>query len=188
MVILGFIFDRQDSTDISLLEFEKDGCLLFSNNISYYKCIENDEIDSPFLEFIKKSGFKFKITEYNYYIRCNNTSWFWEDKSKLRMKGMYKHVPISINKFYEDIFTGNETNIKQFIDIYNSISLKFIRNNNLQTILEAYCFCGDNKILNMSGRYEKYGWKSSQIDTTLYQKTFIYPVWVFQQRNLAGVV
>jgi len=189
MIIIGYVFDRKDSEEVSLLEFEKDGCLIFSNNFSYYKSIENNILDSPFLEFISDIGFKFKIIEYDYYIRCNNTSWFWSDSEKLRMKGMYKHIPKQIQKFYENIFSSKIVNIKQYTDIYNQISLKFIRNNNLQTILKDYYFCGeDKKILNSIGRYEKYGWKSSQIDPVLYQKTFIYPVWVFQQRNLSGVV
>lgn len=189
MVIIGFIFDRQDSGDVSLLEFEKDGCLIYSNNFSYYKCIEENILDTPFLEFVYENGFKFKVIEYDYYIRCNNTSWFWSDETKLRMKGMYKHIPKVMRKFYEDIFSSIKIDIDSYTDIYNKLSLKFIQENNLQEILQKYYFCGeDNKILNRCGRYEKYSWRSSRIDPMLYQKTFMFPVWVFQQRNLAGVV
>ena len=190
LVILGFVFDRQDSNDVSLLEFEKDGCLIFSSNISYYKSIANNIWDSPFLEFINAAGFKFKILEYDYYLRSNNTSWFWSDTDKiLRLKGMYKHTPKAIDKFYKDIFTGIPVNIDKFIELYKISTLKFIRQNNLDAILQDYYFCGeDNKILNVNGKFEKYHWRSSQIDPKLYLSTFIYPVWVFQQRNLAGIV
>ena len=189
MVIIGYIFDRQDSEEVSLLEFEKDGCLIFSSNFSYYKCIEENICDSPFLEFVVENNFKFKVTEYDYYIRCNHTSWFWSDETKLRMKGMYKHIPKVMHKFYEDIFTGKSVNIDQYTSIYNKLSLKFIQDNNLQTILDNYYFCGeDNRILNENGKYEKYSWRSSHIDPMIYQRTFMFPVWVFQQRNLSGIV
>jgi hypothetical protein len=188
-IILGFVFDRQDSNDISLLEFEKDGCLIYSNNFSYYKCIADGVCDTPFLEFINEIGFKFKIIEYEYYIRCNNTSWFWSDINKLRIKGMYKHIPKVMQKFYNDVFNNYKIDIEVYTNIYNKISLKFIQENNLQTILQNNYFCGeDNKILNEKGKYEKYSWRLSHIDPVLYQKTFMFPVWVFQQRNLAGVV
>jgi hypothetical protein len=188
MVITGFIFDRQDSEDVSLLEFEKDGCLIFCNNISYYKSIENNILDSPFLEFIELSEFKFRFTEFDYYLRCNNTSWFWSDNDKLRLKGMYKHVPPVVEKFYNDIFSGIDIDIDKFINTYKISTLKFIRDNNLQSILKDYYFCGDdNRVLNTNGRFEKYHFRTSQIDPELYLSTFIYPVWVFQQRNLYGI-
>ena len=186
MVILGFIFDRQDSKCISLLEYEKDGCLIFIDNKFYYNNINNTICETPFQEFVIANDFKFRVVNFEYYIRCNNTSWFWSNK--LRIKGMYKHIPKKILEFYNDVFLGTTVDITKYSDIYNKISLKFIRENNLQEILRDYYFCGDDqRILNTSGRYEKYGWKSSQIDPLIYLRTFIYPIWVFQQRNLAGL-
>jgi hypothetical protein len=186
MVILGYVFDRQDSDDISLLEFEKDGCLIFINDIVYFKNIQNQNIDSPFLEFIKENNFIFHMIEYEYYIRCNNTSWYWSDKT--RIKGKYKHVPQEILKLYDDIFTGNSINIKKYIDIYNETAFNFIKANALQEILKKYYFCDDeNKILTQDGKYAKYDWRKSLIDPFVYQKTFIFPVWVFRQRNLSGI-
>lgn len=190
MIILGYIFDREDSENISLLEFEKDGCLIFSNNISYYKSIENNILDSPFLEFINSLEFKFRLTEYDYYIRCNNTSWFWSDNDqKLRLKGTFKHVPKAILKFYNDVFSGIAVDIDKIINIYKISTLKFIKNNNLQSVLQDYYYCGeDNRVLNTLGKYEKYHFRTSQIDPKLYLSTFIFPVWVFLQRNLSGIV
>ena len=186
MVILGFIFDRQDSNDISLLEFEKDGCLIITTDNN----IENCEITTPFQEFITRAGFKFHIKQYNYYIRCNHTSWYWSEKDqKLKVKGIYKHVPPKIYEFYEDLFKGVVVDISNINKIYNSVSFKFIRKNNLTTLLEDYYYCSDNKrVLNTTGKYEKYHWKNSQIDPKVYLYNFIFPVWLFYQRNLNNIL
>jgi hypothetical protein len=184
MVILGYIFDRKDSANISLLEFEKDGCLIFITEDLYL-----DDINTPFLEYVTKNNFKFRVTEYDYYIRCNNTSWYWTDETKdVRIKGKYKHTPKEILSLYNDIFSGKSADIQKYTEIYNPSSFKIIRNNNLQEILKKYYFCDDeNKILASDGRYEKYHWTKSLIDPVVYQKTFIFPIWVFQQRNMSGI-
>lgn len=188
MVILGFIFDRRDSDKVSLLEFEKDGCLIFTNDPSYFKCIEYRDSDSRFLKYIDEIGFKFHIEEYDYYIRCNHTSWFWsQQKKKLKMKGFYKKTPEKVNKYYNDLFIGNTTEVKKFKEIYNIDSFKFIKSNNLKNILNKYYMCDEETILNSTGKYEKYNWLKSKINPDLYLKTFIFPIHLFNQRNLAGI-
>ena len=185
MVILGFIFDRQDSDNTSLLEFEKDGCLVItSDNIKLCEAV------SPFQEFVKQIGFKFHVKTYDYYIRCNNTSWYWDEKNQnLRVKGINKHVPPKIYKFYEDLFKGISVNIKEFAKIYSDVYFKFIKNNNLTDVFKDYYYCGeDNKILNITGKYEKYHWKNSQINPRIYLYNFIYPVWLFYRRNLNNIL
>jgi hypothetical protein len=186
MVILGFIFDRQDSTNTSLLEFEKDGCLIITTDNN----IENCEVTTPFQEFITRIGFKFHTKKYNYYIRCNHTSWYWnEEDQKLKVKGIYKHIPLKIYEFYENLFKGITINIEELTNIYNSTSFKFIRKNNLSTLLEDYYYCSDNKrVLNITGKYEKYHWKNSQIDPRVYLYNFIFPVWLFYCRNLNSIL
>ena len=188
MVILGFVFDRQDSDSASLLEFEKDGCLVFSTNVSYSNSVENLDLDSQFLDFVNKNQFKFHITEFDYYIRCNNTSWFWREKDQyLRLKGIYKHVPPKIKEFYINIFAGKEINITEFFKNYKQEYFNIIRKNNLTEILEKYYFCGEDKrIINRLGKYEKFNFNTI-IDPQSYIQTFIYPIWLFQQRNLAEI-
>jgi len=185
MVILGFIFDRQDSKDTSLLEFEKDGCLIITSDIN----IQNMEITSEFQKFIYETGFRFHITEYNYYVRCNHTSWYWSDKDqKLRIKGIFKHVPKKIKDFYINFFSGQNIDLDQFHKIYNNSSLKIIQKNGLSSILKDYFFCGeDDRILNINSKYEKYHWKNSQIDAKMYIYNFIFPIWLFYRRNLGGI-
>ena len=188
MVILGFIFDRRDSDKVSLLEFEKDGCLIFTNDPNYFKCIEYRDSDSRFLKYINEIGFKFHIEEYDYYIRCNHTSWFWSQQNKkLKMKGFYKKTPEKVNKYYNDLFIGNTTDVKKFKEIYNIDSFKFIKSNNLKNILNKYYMCDEETILNSTGKYEKYNWLKSKINPDLYLKTFIFPIHLFNQRNLAGI-
>jgi hypothetical protein len=186
MVIIGFIFDRQDSNDTSLLEFEKDGCLIITSD----KSIENLEIISPFQEFIHKAGFRFHVDYYDYYIRSNNTSWYWNEKNqKLKIKGIYKHIPIKIKEFYQKLFSGNTiTDIGFFSHIYSKDSIEFIQKNNLKEIMEDYYFCDQNKIINISGQYEKYHWKNSQIDPNWYLTYFIFPVWTFYLRSLNNLI
>jgi len=186
MVILGFIFDRQDSDNTSLLEFEKDGCLIVTGDNN----IENCEITSPFQEFVKNIGFEFHVKKYDYYIRCNNTSWYWSDKNqKLRVKGIFKHIPPKIYEFYENLFKGAKVDIDYIHKIYNHVSFKFIQKNNLYDILEKYYYCGvDKRVLNNIGKYEKYHWQKSKIDPRIYLYNFIFPVWLFYQRNLNNVI
>jgi len=188
MVILGFIFDRQDSDKVSLLEFEKDGCLIFSSDTSYSNCIENLEFDSPFLDFVQKNQFKFHTKEYDYYIRCNNTSWFWSDRdSSLKIKGIYKHTPPKIIEFYRDLFSGKKTNLQDLLKFYQKERFKLIQKNHLDEILQDYYFCDQNKrILTPAGKYELYTFRSI-IDPSVYVKTFVNPIWLFNRRNLVGI-
>jgi len=185
MVIIGFIFDRQDSNKTSLLEFEKDGCLIVTTDNN----IQNSEITSKFQEFIHKAGFRFHIKKYDYYVRCNHTSWYWsEEEKKVKIKGIYKHVPSKIRRFYSDLFSGNNVDVTSFNKIYNNTSLKFIKHNNLNDLLKDYFYCGDdNRVLNTSGKYETYHWKNSQIDTNAYIHNFIAPIWLFYRRNLSNI-
>lgn len=188
MVILGYVFDRDDSEKNSLLEFEKDGCLILSIDKTLYNNIKNNYIDSEFLQFIYENNFVFHIIDFDYYIRCNNTSIFWKDKDEyIRFKGMYKHIPLKIKELYCNVFKGNNVNLKEFLEIYNINCLKIIINNNLNEIIENYYYCGDvidRKILNNIGKYEKYQWKKSNISPEMYLKFFIFPLILFKQRNL----
>lgn len=184
MVIIGFIFDRQDSQETSLLEFEKDGCLIVTTD----RNLENCEVSTPFQEFVIKAGFKFHVTHYDYYIRCNNTSWFWKDQDQsLKLKGIYKYVPPKIKEFYENLFSGKSADIDYLRKIYNDISLQFIRKNNLSDLFKDYFFCDDERIMNSTGKYEKYQWNASQINPKLYLYNFIFPIWTFYQRNLNNI-
>lgn len=180
MIILGFIFDRQDSDKIILLEFEKDGCLIFIDDFFDFNLY-----DTLFLNYIKNNDFKFKFKEYNYYIRCNNTSWFWSDEDQfLRIKGLYKHVPDGVLKFYRNVFSGHENNINNIISLYNKKTFDIIRKNYLDQFLEEYYFCDKNKkVLTSSSKYEIYNSKI-KIDPDNYIKTFIYPIWFFYKRNV----
>jgi hypothetical protein len=185
IVILGYIFDRQDSNETNLLEFEKDGCLILTSD----QTIEKEIITSKFQEFVVNAGFRFHIKKYDYYIRCNNTSWYWNDFNKiLRLKGIYKHIPIKIKSFYNDLFQGKISEIDKINNVYNQDYWKFIKRNNLINIIENYYYCDDQKkVLNSNGKYEKFMWHKSDVDSRLYLYTFIYPLWLFYRRNLHSI-
>lgn len=187
MLIFGFTLDRQDSDNVLLLEFEKDGILLACDNL-YQQQIENN-IDSPFLEFISKNEFMFHIDEYEYYIRCNRTSFFWNEDNKLRLKGIYKHAPEEIIDTITNILKGDSVDLARIKKIYSNKYFHIIKRNNLNELLKKYYFVDENnRILNADQRYEQYNYFKSNINPALYLKTWIYPILLFQKQAIGGII
>jgi len=174
MIIFGFVFDRRDSDSVSLLEFEKDGCLIFSDSLDYFQHIEYYLPDTPFLEFIFEH-FKFHIKELEYYIRCNNTSLMWGN-NELKIKGRYKHVPKKIKELYIDTFNGS-FNFNIFNEIYSNRVYDIIKLNNLKEILNDYYICSNGKVLNLQGQYDN--WKINNVDPMIYLNSFVNPIVLF---------
>jgi len=179
MLIFGYTFDRRDSEEILLLEFEKDGNLVSANSDYVYQ-IKN-VVDSDFLKFIDNNQFKFHTEEYEYYIRCNRTSFFWKD-GKLRLKGMYKHIPKGLEDIINNIFSGSQVDLSHIKKIYSQQYLNIIQKNNLNEILQNYYFDSENRVLNGQINYEKYDYYKTLINPNAYLQTWIYPVLLFQKQ------
>ena len=186
MLILGYTFDRRDSDKNSLLEFEKDGNLIFCDKF-YLDQIQNI-IDSEFLEFIEKNQFIFHMDEYDYYIRCNKTSIFWSENGDLRIKGLFKHVPSGVKEIISSIFKGDNIDFNIIKEVYSELYFKVIRHNNLLDILNKYYMCEDGRVINYQSQYEKYNYYKTNIDPSIYLKTWIYPVLLFQKQAVGGII
>jgi hypothetical protein len=186
MAVLGIICEII-SDDILVLELKKDG-ILFTCSHESYELIRNNivlfeegpqEIQSeyPFTNFINENGFRFHLTKFDAYYRCNKTSTFYRSinsKYDLKFKGKYKYIPKLMKDNIHNILTLNYSMLEKIREIYSVNYLKICRLNGLNELLENYYICDNDCVIDESGNYVKLG-MNTKIDPGNYLRTFIFP-------------
>jgi len=177
LIILGFIFSCQDTTNILLLELKKDGCVVLVNNDVYDDFLYNN--DNHFRKFIANAGFKFEFTQYLKYMRCNRTSIFFHmdttNEYELVLKGAYKYMPPYLEQINKQILSNQNINTEELDRIYNSDYLNIIKQNNLVELLNSYYVCYNNMVLNYKNKYESFK-RTTIINPRQYLEIFTFPV------------
>jgi len=73
-----------------------------------------------------------------------------------------------------NILSDGEFDRAEILKIYSNKFWNIIQVNSLTDLLNQYYICSNGRIVDFSGKYQKYNIKA-QIDPRLYIKLFIYP-------------
>ena len=176
IIIYGFI--KENTNDFLLLELKKDGILLQLDNENYDQLIlainGEEYYKNSLTEFIYKNNFKFHLTNYNSYLRCNSTSFFTLN-NELIIKGKYKYLPDKLFEFLTDYLNGKKIDLYELKTIYSKLFYKTIQINYLKEYINNYYVCNNQKVLNFENKYVNYSIHTN-IDPLIYMRNFVYPL------------
>ncbi len=169
VIVMGILFSVGI---IQLLELKKDGAIILCDNSSYDKLKNLQVQNSKFIQFIISKNFSLKVKTYSLYVRCNKTTFTWNE-DELLIKGNYKYIPKKIRDVQISILKRQSLNLRDLEKIYSTKFLQIAMYNNLNQILRDYYLCDNNKYISAKGIYTT---EMSDISPRLYLKIFIFPL------------
>jgi len=177
IIVVGILFDTINEVEresIFLLEIKKDSCIVSCTANTIERLDNLETMGGPYSQFLLKWNFKFHNQKYRKYVRANKTSLFITDRDLFIRKGIFKYCPKELEETVNIILSGGHFDKEKILKIYSSKFWNIIQMNNLTDLLDQYYICSNNKIVDFSGKYQKYNIKA-QIDPRLYIKLFVYP-------------
>ncbi|MDD4081744.1 MAG: hypothetical protein PHD05_00010 [Sphaerochaetaceae bacterium] len=171
LIILGIIFEIDNT--VTLLELKKDGVIICCSDETLFKLSNIDKNTiGPFINFIVSNKFSIHITEFRKYIRNNRTSYLLGEELLL-VKGIYKHSPQFLFQLQSKIMNNEVIDYDELLKIYSLNYYKIIINNHLNSLLNQYYLCDNQKVINSNSKYIT---SITEIDPEIYLKLFIYPL------------
>ena len=184
IIIIGILFDVLENEDILLLEIKKDGCIFGCTKETIHRLNNLMEFGKDYSKFLINNNFQFHIKSYSHYIRSNKTSIFIEDMNeKMTIKGIYKYFPKKLEAIIFKILAGEKINMTNLLNIYSKKYWNIIKSNMLTEFLENYYICGEDKLLNYEGKYQKFN-NLVEVDPRLYLRLFVFPSILFKRINM----
>lgn len=181
LVIIGFVFDVQNNSDILLLELKKDGCIILSSNDTYEELFYNES--RPFFKFLQKHNFNFHIDKYLKYLRSDKTTTILKEQNnqyELIIKGIYKYLPSELLKINKSLLCDETPDLDYLNKIYSTSYYNIIKQNGLNDLFEKYYVCSNNSVLNCFGKYENIK-LNNDIHPRLYLEKFVFPILLGQK-------
>lgn len=180
-IIFGLVIDIVGD-EFDLLEIKKDSCLILCNQKQKDLLINLEKTENEFSRFILNNNFNFHIEFYKFYMRHSKTSFFLTQNNSWKLKGNYQLIPQELKNIMTDIVDDNYSKTEELKKIYSINYFKIVKLFGLNKLLEKFYIC-DKKILTVSGKYEKFNFKT-KVNPNLYLKLFINPILiVLSQKN-----
>lgn len=183
LIVMGVLFNIDNSDEILILELKKDGCVICCSTEVKNKIYNLNNIDNEFLNYISQYNFNFHTNKHDVYIRSHKTSIFGSTEG-IKIKGIYKHRPKKLLEMTENYLIKQKEFDEEYIKyIYSKHIWDIIRLNGLKEHLENFYLCNGRKVLSSAGKYETIS-MSNNVDPRLYLKIFVFPLLISRRIEL----
>lgn len=168
--ILIFCYTYTYYTNISILEYVKDGMYIAANQNNIFN---EDQLE--FIDILKSYNIQYHDDFIQLYIRFNKTSFYYKN-NELIVKGKYKGLPQGIMDILKKFIEGHIYNtklLKIIQDYYSDLMFDIVYNGNVSDYLHYLYEFENKKYLNDQNELTS---NISEINSKSYLFSIIYPI------------